>query len=278
LENDGTRVLKITMISSLPPLIALSPYTKGLGNLYTKIICPISINNLIDQGYLVDADVYGPSQPDMSDVKTVGDDFNQKQVGEKVMDKSLVASILDTWHKVAKDKSTLCFATNILHSKYIVEEFQLAGVNAVHIDCYIDAGENKEVIESFRRGEITILSSVTKLTKGFDAPNAEVAIIARPTKSMALHHQIIGRVLRPSTGKDKAIILDHAGNFERLGFHTDEMPNNLCKLKKGDKRKKEKEKPLPKPCPKCHCLKPVRATKCPQCGFETKSQNEIKTR
>jgi len=253
--------------------ITATPYTKGLGNIYDHLINEITINDLIEQGYLVECEVYGPSQPDMKGV-TGGADFNQKQTAERCQESGLVASIIQTWHKLADNKQTICFATNILHSKYIVDEFVKSGVNAKHIDAYSDTQERYEIIEGFKEGYIKLISSVGVLTTGFDAPNAEVGIMARPTKSLMLSVQMIGRLLRIHPGKDKALILDHAGNFERLGFHTDPMPQELCKLQKGDK-KKTKEIVLPKPCPKCKFMRPVKVNICPNCAFEAKSQNEI---
>jgi superfamily II DNA or RNA helicase len=75
-------------------------------------------------------------------------------------------------------------------------------------------------MEQFRHGDLTVLASVGVLTEGFDAPAAEVCILARPTKSLALHIQMIGRVLRtsPDTGKVRALIHDHAGNTMRHGL------------------------------------------------------------
>lgn len=258
------------------PFIGLSatPYTKGLGNVYDDLIVPITIHELIDEGYLVDADIYGPSKPNMKGVKTVGDDFNQKQAAERSMDQKLIASITDTWEKLAEGRQTICFATNVIHSKTIVERFQSIGVNAQHIDAYTNTDNRKEIIEQFKTGEVKLLSSVGVLTTGFDAPNAEYGILARPTKSLSLHIQMIGRLLRPFEGK-RAIIADHAGNFERLGFHTDELPTVLDKHKKGEKKQPEPKKPLPKPCKACGFMKPPKVHQCPKCGFAPQKQNDI---
>jgi superfamily II DNA or RNA helicase len=259
------------------PFIGLTatPYTQGLGNIYTDLINVISISELIEQGFLVDSDMYGPSQPDMTGVSIVGGDFNQKQAAEKTMEKKLIGSVIDTWHQLGENRQTICFATDINHSKYLAEEFQATGVDCVHVDTYTDTAEKREKIDAFNNGEVKMITSVGILTTGFDSPSAQCAIIARPTKSLSLHIQMIGRVLRPYEGKEKAIILDHAGNFERLGFHTDNLPNELDVHKKGEKKKQKKEEPLPKACPKCHVLKPVKAKACPNCGFITKSQNEL---
>jgi superfamily II DNA or RNA helicase len=255
------------------PFIGLSatPFTKGLGNIYETLIRPISIDDLIKQKYLVDAEIYGPSQPDLKGCKSSENDFNQKDAADRSDKPKLIASIVETWLKLADNRQTICFATNVMHSKHIVEKFQRQGVEAHHIDAYTDSDERREKISKFKEGNIKILSSVGVLTTGFDAPNAEVAILARPTKSLALHIQMVGRVLRPFEGKEMALILDHAGNFERNGLHTDPTPNYLDSHKKPiPKGLKER---LPKPCPKCAFMK--KTAKCPNCGHETKPVNTV---
>lgn len=96
---------------------------------------------------------------------------------------------------------------------------------------------------------------------------ADCLIVARPTKSLIYHLQALGRVLRIASGKQNALILDHAGNIKRLGLPDD---NFEMKLDDGNKKPQSrnprtKEK-IAKPCEKCFFLKTSR--KCPKCGFE----------
>jgi len=258
------------------PFIGLSasPFTDGLGLVYDDLIVPTTISELIEDKYLVDADAYGPSQPDMKGVQG-GSDFNQNQAAERANTTKLVASIIETWHKLAKGRQTICFATNVAHSKHIVERFQASGVRAEHIDAYTDSPQRREYIRLFANNEIQILSSVGVLTTGFDAPNAEVAILARPTRSLMLHIQMIGRILRPYEGKERGLILDHSGNIQRLGFHTDPLPLRLSMKVEGEKEEPKPKEDLPKPCPKCDYLKPPKVHKCPSCGFEPVPQPNV---
>lgn len=264
------------------PFIGFSatPFTKGLGNHYDTLIKPITISELIENNRLVDADAFGPSKPDMTGVKTTAGDFNQKQAAERADQDGLIANIVETWQKLANDRQTICFATNVAHSEHIVKRFQDAGVAAVHIDAYTDSQERREAISKFKTGEVRLLSSVGVLTTGFDAPNAEVAILARPTKSLSLHLQMIGRILRMAPGKPKGLILDHAGNIERLGFHTDSTPDELDDGKKQESKleRLEKEEKLPTTCPQCFALKPANTHICPYCGFAHKKPSNVEER
>ena len=273
-------ILSLMKTWDLIPFIGLSatPFTKGLGEHFDDMVDPISIRELIDQGHLVDADAYGPSQPDMSGVKVQAGDFNQKQAAIRADKEPLIANIVDTWEKLANGKQTICFATNVAHSEHITDRFQKAGVKAVHIDAYTDSADRRRAIKDFKSGEITLLSSVGVLHTGFDAPNAEVAILARPTKSLSLHIQMIGRVLRTCEGKDKALILDLAGNIERLVFHTDPTPDHLDDgtVTETEAEAQEREEKLPVACPNCHTLKPAGVAICPTCKFSFKKPSKIK--
>jgi len=262
------------------PFIGLSatPFTKGLGNYYDDLIIPITISELIKQKYLVDADAWGYSAPDMKGVKTTAGDFNQRQAAERADQEGLVADIVKTWQQFALNKQTICFATNVAHSEHIAHRFNSVGVPCVHIDAYTDTKDRRKAIADFKAGIVKVLTSVGVLHTGFDAPNAEVAILARPTKSLSLHLQMIGRILRRHPGKERGMILDHAGNVERLGYHTDPTPDFLDSKERSIKEAAADAQPverLPKPCPKCHHMKPAGVATCPRCGHLYTEPNTV---
>jgi len=269
------------------PMVSFSatPFTRGLGKvhgfgpLFGAIVIAATIPDLIEQGYLVDADVYAPSEPDLSRVKTVAGDYHEGQLGEAVDRPELIGDIVTHWLKLAGGKRTICFATNIAHSKHIVDEFTRAGVRAMHIDAYTPDKARRTIIDGFKAGEFEVLSNCAILAEGFDCPAAEVMILARPTKSLVRHIQMAGRILRPFGGKLKACVLDHSGTTQRLGFVTDDLP---IKLDDGKPRKNGAAKPepesLPKLCPACKYLKPAKVHKCPACGFAPQRQSEVEVR
>lgn len=265
------------------PIISLSatPFSKGLGKeyawgkLFEDLIIATTIKNLIDDGYLVDVDIYAPSKPDLTGVRTTAGDYNEKDLGEACDKPVLIGSIVDHWMKIAKGKPTVCFAVNIAHSKHIVAQFKAAGVSAEHIDCYSTEDERKDIMARVLNGSTKVISNVGILSTGWDFPACECMILARPTKSLILWIQMAGRILRPFAGKEKALLLDHSGTTERLGFPTDDLPLELDdgKPKKASGSDKKKEAPLPKPCLQCSYVKTVH--KCPICGFSPEKQNTI---
>lgn len=258
------------------PIIGLSatPFSKGLGKqhswgkLFQHMTVVSTIQKLIDEGFLVDCEIYAPSEPDLRGVKIVAGDYHQKQLGDAVNRVDLVGDIVKNWQKLANDMQTIVFATNINHSMHIVQQFRLAGVNAEHCDCYMNEEDRDDAIDRFKAGRIKVLSNVGLFAEGFDAPATSCMILARPTKSLIRYIQMVGRVLRPAEGKEKALVLDHSGSVARLGFPTDDLPLDLDDgkpKKESQQLKKEKE---PKVCPQCKYIDPKRTPVCPKCGYK----------
>ena len=275
------------------PVIGLSatPYARGLGKHYDELGGPLfehmtvaaTIPELIDAGYLVDCDVYAPSEPDMTGIKQArnafGDmDYTDADVGRAADKPELVGDIVTHWMRLARGTPTVCFAANIAHSKHIVERFLAAGVAAEHIDCYTDEEERRAILARVETGETLVISNVGILAEGWDFPACRTLILARPTRSLIRYIQMAGRVLRPHGSKTRALILDHSGTATRLGFPTEEFPLELDDGTPRDAKggQEVREKPLPKACSSCSYLKTVH--KCPVCGFEPERRANVDVR
>lgn len=99
------------------------------------------------------------------------------------------------------DKKILFFACSIEHSQFVCALLSFSGIQAAHIDGSSDRNERAEKIDSFKNGRLQVLCNYGVLSTGFDAPNTDVVFISRPTKSIVLYSQMIGRGLRgPAIG------------------------------------------------------------------------------
>lgn len=118
-------------------------------------------------------------------------------------------------------KKAVVFACNVDHSRQIEQAYVQQGIKAEHIDGSTPGSVRSEILERFKRGDTTVITNCGILTEGFDCPNIELVQLARPTNSVSLYLQMVGRALRPSPGKVEAIILDHAKNWEVHGLPDD---------------------------------------------------------
>jgi len=202
---------------------------RGLADLFDDVVVAATPAELIARGALVPYDPFAYDAPDLHDVGLVAGEFNQKELGLACNTDVLVADIVREYSEHAHGRRGLIFPVDIAHSRHLVAEFQSGGFHAEHLDCDTPKDERERIIDGLRSGSVTLVSSVGVLTEGFDAPAAEVCILARPTKSLGLYMQMVGRVLRPSpdTGKARALIHDHAGNLLRHGFPDDDREYSL---------------------------------------------------
>lgn len=275
------------------PCIGLSatPFSPGLGKVYPELggkplfedlVIGATVQSLVDDGFLTDLEIYAPGSPDMTGAKTYRtadgeQDYRQADIDEAADKPELVGDIIMNWLKLAGDVKTICFASSIAHSQHIVEQFRSAGVSAEHLDCYMDDETRAEILGRFERGAFTVLSNVSLLSEGFDVPDTSCMILARPTKSLTRFLQMVGRVLRPSSGKTHALLLDHSGSVERIGHPFDDLPLALDdgSANKAGTQKQERKKSEPKPCPKCKYVRDAGAHECPKCGFAPQRQSDV---
>jgi len=239
----------------------------GLGHVYQDMVCAPSIKHLTGEGHLVPARYFAPSIPDLQGIKLIAGDYNKKHLAKKMDTPKLVGDIVTNWSTIAPGKTTVVFASSVQHSINLMESFIESGVKAGHIGGSTPSEERDETLKQLESGEITVLCNCLVLTEGWDCPSAEVCVLARPTKSLGLYLQMVGRVLRPMEGKPEALIIDHSGAVYEHGFVDDEFewdldPKNKIQEKKKRETKKERS---PITCEKCFTVYSG-SRECPSCG------------
>lgn len=254
--------------------VTATPYTeKPLQHLVDAIVHPISMKDLMKQGYLTEFRYFAPSEPDLSDVKIVNKEYQNEQLAEKM--NTLTGDIVGHWRKLGQNRPTLLFAVNIKHSKHLVNNFIANGVPSRHCDAGSTDAEREEAIKQLATGEIKVLSNVGIFCTGVDIPAVSCMIMARPTRSFALFVQQVGRGTRPyhnlkcddsasrlsaiaQSAKPNCIVLDHAGNIGRHGHPTTEPEVTIeGKIKKGHQAEA-------KICKACFIA--YSGPFCPECG------------
>ena len=244
---------------------------RGLGGIFDAIVeCP-QIAELIEQKYLVKTRVYAPAEPDLRGVETRVGDYVELQLAERMDRANLVGDIVTHWHKHGELRKTVCFAVNVGHSLHIRDEFIRSGVRAEHVDGGMPKPERDAVLARLASGATDVVSNCMVLTEGWDMPEVSCCILARPTRKMGLYRQMVGRVLRPASGKHNAIVLDHSGAVFRHGFVEDrvewaldpekrsESPTHAARVRSGYSSRLLE-------CTQCGSIR-IAGEACRHCGF-----------
>jgi DNA repair protein RadD len=230
-----------------------------------------SFNKLIDDKYLCNLLSKNANlKLQTDDIKIVNGDYNQKELAKKNNRTEITKIAIKETLEIGKDKykSWLIFAINIDHANNITTELKNQGINAIAL--HSKTKNNDDIIKLFKEGFYQALVSVGMITTGFDAPNIDLIVLLRPTKSPVLHVQMIGRGLRINKNKEHCLILDFSGNIQRLG------PINNVIIPTTKKNKKKGEAPV-KECPICHFLHPTMIKICPICNYKFKFKEKLNT-
>jgi len=237
---------------------------RGLGDHYDTLICGPSTSELVEQGFLCPTVTFAPQEAvDLSRVKTVAGDFDKKEVAKIMGQSKIVGDAVAHYRQLADRQPAIAFCASIEHSQAVAAQFRDAGYSAAHVDGDTNKDDRRRIVASFARGEINVLSNCGLFTEGFDVPGARALIGLRPTQSLSLWLQMIGRIMRVDEGKERAIILDHAGNSARHGLPTDAREWTL----EGRKRSKKADAGPPiRQCGTCFAINPAAARACLACG------------
>lgn len=268
------------------PVVGLSatPFSKGLGKYFQDLVVPITPQQLLAQGYLAPVRYYGGKTVDVSKARskalaTGGSDYHPDDLAQAYEgNDELTGDIVRNWLQHAEGRQTVAFSPSIKHSKFLVEQFREAGIEAEHIDGYMDSDVREILQEAHDAGEFKILSCSRLLNTGWDSPTTSCIIDCFPTRSSRIVWvQRVGRGMRTAEGKDDCVYLDHAGNTARMGFAEDIVPESLdTGEKRFDERNqtKEKKESKPKECPQCH--QHFVGIKC-VCGYEIPMKERLET-
>jgi superfamily II DNA or RNA helicase len=231
--------------------------------------------------WLVAPDVFSSAvMPNLSDVRTVGGDFDEEQLGSAMA--PLTGNAVEHWLKLAhrhpvftaagervpkelrngERRRTMVFCCNIAHSMSVAAEFEKAGARAAHLDGKTPEGERRAIVSDLASGKLEVVTNCGIFIKGVDIPSVKCVVHLRPTQSLVIWIQTGGRLMRPWENVTP-LLLDHAGNFDRHGAPFEDRIWSL----KEKSRRIAASFPM-KLCKTCFAYVPVHKLVCPFCGFE----------
>ena len=191
---------------------------------FSEVIYQVQISTLLDMGYLAKLNYYAMNPIGWNElnlkVNTTGADYTDKSVtmeyeridfyGYLV---HIVQRLVNNTVTGSKRKGILVFTRFLKEAERLT--WSIPGTAIVSGDT--PKKERERILEAFKAGEIPVVANVGVLTTGFDYQELDTVVIARPTMSLALYYQMIGRAIRPHKDKKVAWIVDLAGNIKRFG-------------------------------------------------------------
>jgi len=237
---------------------------RGLGEWYSAMVLGPTPAELTEAGFLAPARVLAPPIGfDTSGLRRRMGDFDMSQAGQALQAGQAMGDCLAHYRRYLDGQTAIAFCCSVAHAEAVARLFNDHGVAAASIDGTMDAATREQLLADLGAGRLKVLTSCALIGEGVDVPSVAGCILLRPTQSVSLHLQMIGRCLRPQPGK-QAVILDHVGNVVRLGHHLEEREWTL----EGTPKKDREKAPSVKVCPQCFSAMPSARQTCPDCGHQ----------
>jgi superfamily II DNA or RNA helicase len=244
---------------------------RGLGDHYEVMVQGPSAAWLTDNGYLANARVLAPPGFDAAGLRKKMGDFDTKQAEERVG--TIMGDCVSHYRKHLTGQTAIAFCCSVAHAEAVAALFMSQGIPAASIDGTMSNDCRRDLLQALGSGRLKVLTSCSLIGEGVDVPSVGGCILLRPTQSVSLHLQMIGRCLRPSHDKT-AVVLDHVGNTLRLGHHLEDRDWTLDGARKRDRE----QAPSVKVCPVCFSTSMSAAQVCSDCGhvFAPQEARELK--
>ncbi len=240
---------------------------RGLSEVYRDLVEVQSMAWLIHNGYLSPYRLIAPVEgPDLSGVGTTAGEYDSKQLSEAMDRPTITGDAIAAYKKYAMGKRCMVFCVTIDHSEHTCAQYLAAGIPAEHIDGTHTDAEREAALARLRSGETLVLVSVQLAIEGLDVPAVEAVQQLRPTQSIIVYLQMIGRGLRPEEGKKELIILDQCANYKRHGLPDDDREWTLEGRKKGKRKNRDEDPDINvQQCRNCFHVFRKGPSECPQC-------------
>ena len=260
--------------------LTATPFTKGMGKVYSNLVNVTTMNELIAQKFLVPLKMYAAKAIDVTGMKVVAGEWSEKEIEARGIE--IIGDIVSEWQAKTElhfggPVKTIVFSATVDHGEELCRKFQAAGFNFQQIS-YKDGGDEhrRALIEEFRKPDSAIhgLVSCEVFTKGFDVPDVLCGISARPyRKSLSSHMQQLGRVMRASPGKEFGLWMDHSGNALRFRDDVEDIfESGVDALDDGKREEKVRKEPTEQERAEIRCgcgmLLLTGQKACPACGKE----------
>ena len=263
LNEINAGLLKVIGFTATPYRLDSGLLHEGKDRVFTDIAYEASVLEMIQQGYLCPVvPKQTATQLDVSGVGKRGGEFIAKDLEAAVDRDEITVAAVEEIVEYGKDRgSWLVFCSGVDHALHVRDAIRAHGISAETVTGDTPSGERASILANFKAGRLRCITNANVLTTGFDAPGTDLVALLRPTASVGLYIQMVGRGTRLAEGKDDCLILDFAGNTARHG------PIDKVDGKRNQKSDVPGEMPT-KTCSECQTINHAAAKHCASCGFE----------
>lgn len=242
---------------------------KGLGTHagghFDCLLLGPTVPELVADGHLAPARTFIPPQvADLANIATRGGDFAIGEAAARLDRPTVTGDAIQHYERICPGAPAIVFCTRVRHAENVAEAFRARGWRFESIDGTLPDATRRHRIRALGNGGLHGLTSCEIVSEGTDIPVVTAAILLRPTKSLGLYLQQVGRVLRPAPGKEAAIILDHVGNCLRHGFPDD--PRDWSLEGRSKRKGADESAPAVRVCKECFAAFRAHLPACPYCG------------
>jgi DNA repair protein RadD len=241
----------------------------GLGSHYSELIRGPSPQWLTDHGYLAPAEMFSPPGIDRDRIRRRMGEFVASEASGMMRSDSIIGDSLALYRQHLDGRTAVAFCCDVAHAEAVADMFRRNGVSAAAIDGTMrrDPGAIPRILADLADGTLKVVTSCELIGEGTDIPSVGGALLLRPTQSVALHLQQIGRPLRHQPGK-VAVIVDQAGNLRTHGCHLwDQFGRERAWTLEGSNRGRGKPPaPSVRVCPQCYSCLRSGTQRCHGCG------------
>lgn len=194
----------------------------GLDEFFDELVLGPTTRDLISRGFLADYQYFMPSPDfDAAGIGTQMGDYKTRDALKAMEKAKIVGDAVGHYRQHLLGRPAIAFCMGVEHTHSVAKQFSEAGFRSAGIDGKMDMTLRRARLKALANGQLDVLTAADVVSEGVDIPHVAGAILLRPTCSLSLFLQQVGRALRVKPDGSKAVILDHVGNAKRHGLPAD---------------------------------------------------------
>ena len=237
---------------------------KPLGQIYNSLVQGVDTRWLIEHQRLAPYEYYAPTLVETEGLRTLAGDYVASDLEALMTGRAIYGDVIKSYQRLAPGERSICYCVSVKHARETADAFNSAGIRAAAISAGTPARRREQIMEDFRRGDISVLCNCTLLSEGISIDEISCVMMLRGTLSVALGVQQMMRSMRYLPGKT-AKIIDFVGNYTRIGLPDEPRDWSLDKPMSRRKQFNEEGDFYIRSCPQCFMTFKT-APVCPFCG------------